>query len=225
VVESEEVVQVQRTYNRTPPIPFPVENLGQPTTGIVSAIIRKGRIKFGFIHVGDGSKPNHEVPKIYFSFSNLKDTSLIIRKGYKVAFVGKKDDKGRSYAGDIELTEEGKEEAVQRESVIAQKRLENPTEYKPRTPRVFKEKNVNLKVTIEGSNEFKTIPFNVNLSVGRLKSTVLAEFNNASLTLSVYLILAGAPSKTLFLTRQLLFNATENDTILLAERKQLDAEA
>jgi hypothetical protein len=238
--ESNEEPRQPREIRAVSNVPVPTELIGHSSIGVVTAIIRRGRLKFGFISIGDGTRPTLEVPRVYFSFSHLKDTSLIIRKGYKVAFVLKNDDQERPYASEIELTEEGKTEAVEREAIIAQKRSENTgfrgetstanvaapsSDYKkkprPIRPRKIPEPNViNLKVKCEGKTGEKIIPFDVTQSIGKLKSVAATEFE-APLTFNVYFVNDANPNG-LFLTKSLLNSVTENDTILLAQPK--DAE-
>jgi hypothetical protein len=91
---------------------------------LISAVVRKGRLRFGFIHIGDIEKPEEEKPRIYFSFDEFLDKSVIPRRGYIVDFTVSTDEKGRSFASAIALTEEGKVLAEEREAAIALKRSE-----------------------------------------------------------------------------------------------------
>jgi hypothetical protein len=89
----------------------------------VSAVVRKGRLRFGFIHIGDVDKPEEEKPRIYFNFEEFVDKA-VPRRGYLVQFTCSTDDKSRSYASAITLTAEGKTLAAEREAAIALKRAQ-----------------------------------------------------------------------------------------------------
>jgi len=188
-------------------------------------IIRKERARFGFIHIGDGSKPSAEVPRIYFSLSNLKDSNFIVRKGYPVQFICKEDDQKRIYAADVELTEAGKAVADEREAEITAKRAERANDpsnennerrvRRPRKP--IEDKLVTLKVTCEGKPSEKLIEFNLAQSVGKLKNVATSEFE-APLHYNVF-YKSSANSEEVFLTRAILVTLNPNDWIHLAEPK------
>lgn len=98
--------------------------LGKTAEGIVSAVVRKGRLRFGFIHIGDIDKPEEEKPRIYFNFEEFVDKAVVPRRGYLVQFTCSTDEKSRSFASAITLTAEGKTLAAEREAAIALKRAE-----------------------------------------------------------------------------------------------------
>ena len=97
---------------------------GKSVEGIVSAVVRKGRLRFGFIHIGDIDKPEEEKPRIYFNFEEFVDKAVVPRRGYLVQFTCSTDDKSRSFASGISLTAEGKTLAAEREVAIAEKRAQ-----------------------------------------------------------------------------------------------------
>jgi len=217
---------------RPPSVPVPPEMIGKHCVGIITAIIRRGRVKFGFIHIGDEKTPTTEAPRIYFSFQYLKDTSLILRKGYNVQFTVKKDEKDRPHAADIELTEAGKIGAAEREASIAQKRSEREAsgesaehadrERRPRRPRkVLEEKNVVLKVTCDGVTGSKDITFDLNQSIGKLKNTASTAFE-APVTHNVYHVTKENP-KGEFLTKAILSGLVAGDHVHLGEPREVKA--
>jgi len=204
--------------------PVPAELIGKTSKGVVTAIIRRGRLKFGFIHIGDETKP--ETPRIYFSFLHLKDSDTIFRKGYAVQFRCDQDDKGRAYAADIELTEEGKVGAAAREAVIAARRSEGKpegagaeTEKRPRRPRKpVEEKKVTLKVTCDGKSGEKNIEIDLNQSVGKLKNITTTEFE-APVHYNVFHVTKANPAGE-FLTKAILNTLNAGDHIHLGEPKE-----
>jgi len=107
----------------------PPEFIGTTQIGVVSAINTKQyKNKFGFIHICPGPKINLNAPRIYFNFNTVKKSTFLIRRGYLVSFTCNLDDQQRSYAADIELTEEGLKLATEREAAIEARRkdLNNP---------------------------------------------------------------------------------------------------
>ena len=86
--------------------------------------MRKGRLRFGFIHIGDIDKPEEEKPRIYFNFEEFVDKAVVPRRGYLVQFTCSTDEKNRSFASAIALTAEGKTLAAEREADIAVKRAQ-----------------------------------------------------------------------------------------------------
>lgn len=209
---------------RTEYPPAPDAMIGTKQTGIVNTVVRKGRVRFGFILIGETSDPDAVVPRVYFSFSNVADESVIIRRGYVVSFEIKKDDQDRPYADTVALTEEGKKIAADREAKIAERRAEDAAagierprrERKPR-----EEKLVTMKVLCEGKSEQKMIEFNVNQSVGKMKNLAAEEFD-APKEYSVYHITAANPAGV-FMTKAILNELTAADTIKLAPKREGDA--
>eukprot|EP01038_Epipyxis_sp_PR26KG_P010037 gene10037-13494_t len=221
-------------------IPVPTAVYGKTIVGVVATIMRRGSAKYGFIAIVSSPtvEATREDPRIYFSFKNLVDSSLTLRKGYSVSFKVETDESNRPYAGSIELTEEGKKQAEIKEAEIAEKRSElkvvdvadgaaavaptsgvkgAPRERRERPKRVFEEKIVSLKVTCEGKTETKTIDFNVNQSIGKLKIIATKEFDSPS-TYSVYHV-AAAGATPVFLTKSLLIKIAPGEFIHLAESK------
>ena len=204
-------------------------------------MVRKGRLRFGFIHIGDITKPEDEKPRIYFNFDEFADKSVTPRRGYVIQLTCSVDDKGRSYASAISLTEEGKVIAAEREAAIALKRAEKPAapavegsgvapdaasapkrrsssaprERRPRERRVVEGKKINLIVSCVGHSEEKPIVVDLAQSIGKLKS-------NAAL-------LFDAPNhynifhNDAFLTKAVLNTLQENDKIRLDEPKEVAA--
>jgi len=213
---------------RPPAVPFPSELIDKSTTGVVTAIIRRGRLKFGFINLGNDEKAN-DVARVYFTFENVADADVILRRGYPVEFVTKLDDKQRTSAYDIKLTEAGKGVAAQREIELTQKRAEraaaDPTlaaeqaTRAPRAPRVFREDRiVSLRVTADGHADAKTLDLNLTHSVGKLKNTIATAFD-APITLNIYHVTAENP-EGVFLTRTILNNLVAGDSIHLGEPRE-----
>lgn len=201
--------------------------------GNVEAIIGLSRrAKFGYIKVGDGE----DSPRAYFSFSQLADRSVTLRKGYNVSFECKVDDKERQYASNIELTEEGKKQLVEREAQIAElKAKEPPVEKKPKEKKGSKEakdaqgseekkakrtrkrkakepKMVKLSVSCDGFAETKEIEFNAYQSIGRLKKIATAAFG-AEPTFQVF-------KDDALLTKALLVGMDENGSVHLGPPKE-----
>ena len=212
---------------RPPSLPVPAELIGKKSVGVVTAVIKKGKVKFGFIHIGDGSKPNEEVPKIYFSFSEISDKSLILRRDYIVEFTSKLDEEGRSFASDISLTEEGKRVADEKEAAYAKRVLEKSTEptkvpseapkrerrERPvRQRKQLEPKIVNLLVSIEGKKDEKSLEVDLNQSIGKLKATALALFDASGL----YNVFRGEE----FLTKAILLTLNNNDKVRLVVAKE-----
>jgi hypothetical protein len=211
---------------------------GQKVVGIVSTVIRKGRIKFGFINIVDSSKPtNEEQPRIYFNFTYLTDPSTTIRKGYEVAFECKLDESGRSFASGIGLTEEGVKIAAAREEAIAlegrgsdKKQLAGAggageaagAAPRKRAPRLRsrgsrsavvpgrEQRLVSLAVVLEGKpEEVKSVQADLNQSVGVLKTEAVLLFSAAQ-TLKVFY-------QGEYLTTKQFEQLKENDLIELRE--------
>lgn len=205
-------------------VPVPPAFVGTTQTGIVSAIIRKGRLRFGFIHICPGPEIDEAAPRIYFSFTNLADVNQTIRRSYIVSFKISADEQGRAFAEDIQLTEEGKVVAALKEEEILKRRSEKPAEEEgaegaasrraPRVRRPQEEKLVTLNVTCEGKSETKSILFNVAQTVGKIKNVATTEFD-APVEYNVFHVTAENPAGV-FLTKVLLNSLTENETIHLA---------
>jgi len=170
---------------------------------------------------------------VYFNFENQADPTVFIRRGYPVEFTTKLDDKQRTSAFDVKLTEAGKVMAVEREASIAQKKAERiasgeadkgekkpraARERKPRPPREpVEDRFVTLKVTCAGFSETKNIEFNLAQSVGKLKNVALTAFG-APVTLNVFHVTSANPAGE-YLTKAILNTLTANDTIHLGEPK------
>ena len=211
-------------------LPFPPELVGKKTNGLVAAIVRRGRLKFGFINLGLEEKAEGEATRIYFSFANLTEEDLFLRRGYPVEFVVLSDEKGRPYASDIKLTENGKVVAAEREAAITQQRLERGAEEhsapkRERAPRERRERKpveprlLVLRVTCEGKSETKAIEFDVAQSVGKLKNVACTEFE-APVHYNVFHVSKEAPAGV-FLTKAILVTLSANDTLHLAVPKDV----
>jgi len=210
-------------------IDVPADMIGTKQVGIVSVVVRKGPVRFGFILIGDGVDVDavEKAPRIYFSFSNIKESGLIMRRGYLVTFTCKKDDKDRTFADEIELTEEGKTIQVAREERIAQRKAENPDGDRPaRQKKVRAERApppeprmVKLRVSCEGmGNEEKVVEVNAAQSVAKLKNAACTAFNT-SLDLNVYFVPSAGLSEMTFLSREQKAALADNDRIHLAAKK------
>lgn len=223
---------------RPPATPFPPELIGKVSHGIVSTVVIRGRLKYGFISVGAEEKEDN--PRVYFNTENQADTTIFIRRGYPVEFLTKLDEKQRVAAYDVKLTEAGKAVAAEREASIAQRKAERaaegaaekkpraprepkepkePRERKPRPPREpVEDRFVTLKVTCAGHSESKNIEFNLAQSVGKLKNVALTAFG-APVTHNVFHVTAANPEGE-YLTRAIMNTLTTNDTIHLGEPKK-----
>lgn len=143
---------------------------------------------------------------------------------YHVQFTCKTDEKSRQFAANISLTEAGAVLAAEREK-SSQEKLKTSTEPKkeksPRKERKpLEERNVTLDVTCEGSEETKSVVFNVNQSLGRLKNLATTAFE-APITYNVFL-------DGVFLTKPLLTEQVDKGTpivISLAAPKEEEAAA
>jgi hypothetical protein len=203
--------------------PVPAEFIGQTKEGVVSAIIRKNRVKFGFIHLCSGPEIDESAPRIYFSFNDLTDSAITIRRGYVVTLKCSQDEQDRAFATEITLTEEGKKIAEEREAEIDRKKTEQaaeegsdrPRERKaPRERKPVEEKPVTLRVSCEGMTEVKTILFNAAQSVGKLKNIATTAFE-APVEFNVFRS-TSADLKAEFLTKAILLTLVDNDAIHLA---------
>jgi len=225
---------------RPPAVPFPSDLIGKNCTGIVNAVVRRGRIRFGFINLGNDEKAN-DVPRIYFGFEGIPE-DVHFRRGYPVEFVAKLDDKGRTNAVDVKLTEGGKSVAEEREKVIAEKRADraaafaaaaaagHPIEERKRKPRPAKGKGprgprppredrpLTIKVTCAGHTEAKMLEINLSHSVGKLKNIACTAFD-APMTYNVYHVTA-ENADGVYLTKSILNKFTANDAVHLAEAKE-----
>lgn len=204
----------------------PTEMVGTSQTGIVNSIIRKGRIRFGFILIGEKENPDAMVPRVYFSFSNVADPAVIIRRGYLVKFDVKADEQDRSYADGVALTDEGKTIAAEREAKIAEMRAEeeaNGERPARRERKVREPKLVKLKVKCEGKSDEKEIEFNMNQSVGRVKGIAAGQFD-APIEFNVYHVTDAEPAG-IFLTKSIMHSLVEGDKILLAPKREEEATA
>jgi len=198
-------------------VPVPPEMVGKAAVGFVTDIIRRGRLKFGFINVGAEEKPVGEVPRIYFSFENLAEPDSFLRRGYPVEFTIQNDEKARPFAAGVKLTAKGKELAAEKEAAIAQQKAERgdaprraPRERKPQEERL-----VTLKVTCEGKAEEKSIEFNVAQSVGKLKNVACTAFE-APITYNVFHVTKENRNGE-YLTKSVLSKMNDGDAIRLAE--------
>lgn len=185
--------------------------IGQKVTGRVTVIIKKGRFKFGFIHIGPTETAEEELPRIYFSFEEVQG-EVAIRNKYQVEFTCRKDEQDRAYAAGVVLTPAGQAMAVEREALLAASQAAREAKQagapakKERAPRERKpreERNVMLRVTCEGSTRGEQrLEVNVAGSVGKLKNIATTAFD-APLTHNVFLLTEAEP-KGVFLTRTLL---------------------
>jgi hypothetical protein len=233
--EGEEKPAPRPKVDRPPATPFPPELIGKVVNGIVSTVVIRGRIKYGFIALGN--EDNESDPRVYFNFENQADPSVFIRRGYPVEFVCKLDEQQRTSAFDVKLTEAGKVMAVEREAAIAQKKAERaaagpapeaerqprtaaaPRERKPRPPREPREDRfVTLKVTCQGHAETKNIEFNLAQSVGKLKNVASTAFD-APVTMNVFHVTASNPEGE-YLTKEIMNKMTDNDAIHLGDPKK-----
>jgi len=198
-------------------VPVPPEMVGKSSVGWVTDIIRRGRLKFGFINVGPDEKPVGEVPRIYFSFENLAETDSFLRRGYPVEFTIQNDEKARPYAANVKLTAKGRELAAEKEAAIAKQKAErgDAPRRAPRERKPMEERLVVLKVTCEGKAEEKSIEFNVAQSVGKLKNVACTAFE-APITYNVFHVSAENP-KGEYLTKSVLSKMNSGDAIRLAE--------
>lgn len=209
-------------------VPVPPSFVGQSKVGIVSAIIRKGRVKFGFINIGTGLEIDETAPRIYFSFAQLADSATTIRRGYQVSFLVSADEQQRAFADNVALTEEGKKIAAAKEVEIAARKSERPAAAEdsekpkraPRERKVLEEKLVALNVTCEGNTETKSITFNFNQSVGKLKNIATTEFA-APVEYNVFHV--DASNNHVFLTKAILVTLNAGDKIHLAAPKETSA--
>jgi hypothetical protein len=205
----------------------PDEVVGQTKVGVVSAIIRKGRVKFGFINFGNGPEIDEAAPRIYFSFTNVAEADTVIRRGYIVTFKVAKDETGRPFADGVTLTAEGKVIAAAREIEVTQRRAERKegdapkAERAPRERKPVEDKFVNLSVTCEGKTGAKTIQFNAAQSIGKLKNIATTEFE-APVEYNVFHVTAENPDGV-FLTKAILNTLAENSKIHLAAPKATEA--
>jgi len=200
--------------------------------GIISAVVRKGRLRFGFIHIGEIELPEEDKPRIYFNFEEFVDKTVIPRRGYIVEFTCKADDKGRPYASEVSLTEEGKVYAAEREAAIAAKKAERvvegegntrpastsaPRERRPREKRIVEGKKITLLVGLVGGKERKEIVVDLSQSIGRLKTNAAALFE-APNHFNVF-------HNDTFLTKAILIGLNDRDLILIGEPRETAAKA
>lgn len=211
--------------------------IGRNANGLVSTVVRRGRLRFGFISLGLEEKPDEESVRIYFSFDNLTEPDVILRRGYPVEFSVLSDDKGRAFASGVKLTAAGKTVAANREVEIAASKAERaaanaslpprePREKKERAPREEKAPReprvraprerkpveprlVVLKVTCQGSSDAKFIEFDLAQSIGKLKNVATTAFE-APVTYNVF-------HNNVFLSRAITAELKANDTIHLGE--------
>jgi hypothetical protein len=201
--------------------------VGQNKVGVVSAIVRKGRVKFGFINIGNGPEIDEAAPRIYFNFAALADSAVTIRRGYIVSFKVSADETQRAFAENIALTEEGKKVAAAKDAEIAARRSTKPAEAedseKPkRAPRERKpqpERLVNLVVTCEGKAGSQTLSINQAQSVGKLKNVATTAFE-APVEYNVFHVSADGH---VFMTKAILVALQEGDKIHLAAPKEATA--
>mmetsp|Transcript_13840 Transcript_13840/g.18922 ORF Transcript_13840/g.18922 Transcript_13840/m.18922 type:complete len:288 (+) Transcript_13840:937-1800(+) len=212
-------------------MPVPPNFIGTKVNGIISAVVRKGRLRFGFIHIGEIELPEEEKPRIYFNFEEFVDKTVTPRRGYLVEFTCKADEKGRPYASEVSLTEEGKVYAAEREAAIAAKKAEKmaegegnaaaprpastsaPRERKnPREKRIVEGKKITLLVGLEGGSESKEIVVDLSQSIGRLKTNAAALFD-APNHFNVF-------HNGIFLTKAILIGLSDRDLIQIGEPRE-----
>lgn len=220
--EGTEAAAPRERKERPASVPVPESFIGQKKVGVVSAIIRKGRVKFGFINIGNGPEIDESAPRIYFNFDALADSDVTIRRGYVVSFKVSADEKQRAFAEDIALTEEGKKIAAARDQEIAARQAAKPAteegEKPKRAPRERKpqpEKPVNVKVTCEGKTGVKDVTINAAQSVGKLKNVATTAWE-APVEFNVYHV---APEGHVFMTKAILVSLNDGDSIHLAAPK------
>lgn len=223
--EGEEAEGAERRVRKIPDyVAVPDSMVGTKQVGIVNTVIKKGGMRFGFILIGESAGVDDitTAPRVYFNFSNIKDSDLILRRTYKVSFICKKDDKDRTFADEVELTEEGKTIQTEREAVIAQRKIDFPDgppgreggkrrERKAPEPRM-----VTLKVSCEGLPEEKSMEVNLSSSVGRIKGLICEAFG-APAELSIYLVTDGG--EKVFLDRDMKAAMKDGDKIHLEAKK------
>lgn len=209
-------------------VPVPPSFVGQNKVGIVSAIIRKGRVKFGFINICPGPEIDESAPRIYFSFAQLADSATTIRRGYQVSFLVSADEQQRAFADKVALTEEGKKVAAAKEIEIAARKTERPAatteegekpKRAPRERKVAEDKLVVLHVTCEGHADAKPITFNFAQSVGKLKNIATTEFA-APVEYNVFHV---DNNNHVFLTKAILLTLNAGDKLHLAAPKDTTA--
>jgi hypothetical protein len=204
-------------------VPVPPSFVGQNKVGVVSAIIRKGRVKFGFINICPGPEIDESAPRIYFNFANLADESVTIRRGYVVSFKVSADEQERAFAENITLTEEGKKIAAAKDAEIAARQSSRPagedSEKPKRAPRERKpqpEKPVQLKVTCEGKAGAKDVTVNAAQSVGKLKNVATTAWE-APVEFNVYHV--SNEDGHVFMTKAILLALKDGDKVHLAAPK------
>jgi len=145
--DAAEAKEPREKKERPPSTPVPPDFIGQTKTGVVSVIVRKGRVRFGFIHLCPGPEIDEAAPRIYFSFNDLADSDVTVRRGYIVTLKCSKDEQDRAYATEIALTEEGKTIAAEREAEIAKRKVENAAEggEKPKLSQGLQSSEINRK--------------------------------------------------------------------------------
>jgi len=196
---------VERQSKPRPPrvetAPVPESAVGNTFVGRISDVVRvgfpKGRPAFGFINLGDNVEPTEAVPRIYFKKSDYNDAKHYFpRRGYQVTFVVNKNEEGRFYATDVQLTEAGLAEAdaqkAKADEAKAAKAATTPaaatsTEVKgdgakrergPRTRKPKVEATLKLNVSIEGYEGVKVAEVKVG-PLGLLKKQVIKLFDAA----------------------------------------------
>mmetsp|Transcript_95139 Transcript_95139/g.186692 ORF Transcript_95139/g.186692 Transcript_95139/m.186692 type:complete len:258 (+) Transcript_95139:62-835(+) len=223
--EGGEAAAPREKKERPESTPVPPSFVGQTKVGVVSAIIRKGRVKFGFINICPGPEIDEAAPRIYFNFTQMADSAVTIRRGYIVSFKVAADESSRAFAENIALTEEGKKIAAAKDAEIAARQAAKPAEEgeKPkRAPRERKpqpEKPVNVKVTCEGKSETKDITINAAQSVGKLKNVASTAFD-APMEFNVFHVTSAG---NVFMTKAILTSLVDGDKIHLG--KAVDATA
>lgn len=225
-VEGAEGSAPRERKERPVSIPVPPALVGSNQVGVVSAIIRKGRVKFGFIHLCPGPEIDESTPRIYFSFAALADPAVTIRRGYVVSFKVSADEDQRPFAEDIALTEVGKQIAAAKDAEIAARQAARPagedSERAPRAPRERRpqaEKPVTVKVTCEGKPGHKDLVVNVAQSVGKLKNVATTAWD-APIEFNVFHVDAG---NHVFMTKAILVNLVDGDHVHLATPQEASA--
>ncbi len=221
-------------------LPVPAELVGRNANGLVSTVVRRGRLRFGFISLGLEEKPDEESVRIYFSFDNLTEPDVILRRGYPVEFSILSDDKGRAFASGVTLTAAGKTVAANREVELAAAKAERaangipervrapraPREEKPRVERAPREPR-EPKERVQREKKFVE-PRLVVLKVTSANSseTKLIEFDlaqsigklkNVATTAFEAPVTYNVFHKNVFLTRAITGELKANDTIHLGE--------
>lgn len=211
-------------------VPVPDSMIGTTTTGVVSSTFKRYKNAYGFIAIGEGES----APSIYFNFADLSEDNQGLRKGYEVEFQCTKDERDRSVAKNIVLTEKGKAAKAAWEADYETRKKERAAsapataaadasapsaeEKKPRTrkPRAPAPEGTPLTLLVSAhdvSGE-KTIEAHNLINIGKLKN-LAASALGATGQYSLYHI--DASGSKVFLTRSVIEGLSNNSKIFLDE--------